>query len=100
MSDDVTVTRNWGDWRKLAVPEEALSGFHITSTAGGTKARLPRPSLAAYMSCEQIPDDVEFGHSCQHGQAPHSIKVLIMKSHNPAAVYRRLREKAESEVTE
>jgi hypothetical protein len=41
------------------------------------------------MSCERIPGDVEFGHSCQHGEAPHSIKVLIMKSHNPAAVYRR-----------
>jgi hypothetical protein len=57
----VAVTRGWGDWRQIEVPLDAL-GFHITDFAGGTRQRLPRRTLAAYMSCEAIPEGAEFGH--------------------------------------
>jgi hypothetical protein len=70
MSETVTVTRGWGDYRRLDVPEGELSGFHMASTAGGTKAALPRPTLAAYMSRDVIPEDIDFAHSCLHGSGP------------------------------
>jgi len=43
------------------------------------------------MLCTAIPDDVgrAFGHSCQHGPPPHSIKVLIPKGAN-RDIYARL----------
>ena len=83
MSDVVRVTRGWGDWRKIDVPREKLSGWHMTSTQGGHGAPLPRPALAAYMGCDAIPADAEFGHSCLHGPAAHRIKVLVQKVDNP-----------------
>jgi len=86
----VAVARGWGDWRRLQVDETVLFDFHMATCAGGTQRNLPRPTLAAYMSCDAIPDGVEFGHSCRHGPAPHQIKVLIFKSHNDRAVYERL----------
>lgn len=92
---DVVVTRGWGDWRKLSVPLDVLARFHMTSDAGGTKARLPRPMLAAYMSCTAIPEGVEFGHSCLHGPPPHSIKVLVQQRDNDRALYQELRAQAE-----
>jgi hypothetical protein len=87
----VAVTRGWGDWRQLEVPLDALSGLHITDFAGGTGQRLPRPTLAAYMSCDAIPEGAEFAHSCRHGSGPHRIKVLIFKSHNERKIYEQLR---------
>lgn len=66
----ITVVRGWGDGRTLDVEAEQLNGFHITTYAGGTLGRLPRPTLAAYMSCTAIPDGAEFGHSCGHGPPP------------------------------
>ncbi len=95
MAAPVVVARGWGDWRRIEVPLDALSGWHVTSSAGGTKAPLPRPTLAGYMSCEEIPADADFGHSCVHGVGPHQIKVLVFKSHNPKAVYERLLAQAE-----
>jgi hypothetical protein len=90
----VTVTRGWGDWRKLDVDEDALSDFHIATGQGGHRAPLPRPMLAAFMSCDDIPEDTEFGHSCGHGPPPHRIKVLVQKVDNRASVYARLHDLA------
>jgi hypothetical protein len=89
----VVVTRGWGDWRQIEVPVNALSDFRFTEFAGGTQQRLPRPTLAAYMSCEAIPEGADFGHSCEHGSGPHSIKVLIFSSHNRRKLYEQLRQR-------
>ena len=96
MDDQIIVARGWGDWRRLTLPRDALSGLHMATTAGGTLAPLPRPTLAAYMSCEAIPPGEEFGHSCTRGPPPHRIKVLIFKSHNAPRTYQQL----EAEVRE
>lgn len=88
---EVIVSRNLGGV-KICVPASALSGLHIAEAAGGTGARLSRPSLAAYMSCESIPDDYfpVFGHSCRHGPPPHRIKVVIPKGVNERTIYAEL----------
>lgn len=86
----VRVTRGWGDWRKLDVPLDALSGWHVAVAQGGHGARLPKPALAAYMSCEEIPSEADFGHSCVHGPPPHRIKVIVQRVDNRAA-YPRLK---------
>ncbi len=95
MPERVTVTRDRGDWRKIEVESDQLDGWHIATAQGGHGARLPHRMLAAYMSCEAIPDGAAFAHSCAHGPPPHRIKVLIQKVDNPPAVYRRLRGLAE-----
>ncbi len=94
----IVVNRGWGDWRKIVVPEEALSGFHLADFAGGTHSRLPRTCLAAYMSCDVIPDDTDFGHSCTHGPAPLRIKVLIHEAGNEKS-YARLQALARNQET-
>jgi hypothetical protein len=86
----VVVCRGWGDYRLAEVPVSALSGLHMTEFAGGSRARLPRATLAAYMSCDAVPEGEEFGHSCLHGRGPHMIKVLVIKKHNDPAVHRYL----------
>ena len=86
----VVVSRQWGDWRRITVPASALSGFHMTTITGGVRAHMPRPTLAGYMSCEDIPAGADFGHTCEHGPPPHRIKILIFKSHNTPAIYRKL----------
>ena len=92
----VVVARSWGGVG-IEVAEIDLRGFVITDSAGGTAARLPRPTLAAYMLCTSIPEDSwgVFGHSCRHGPPPHKIKVLTFKGHNAAATYEKLRSQAE-----
>jgi hypothetical protein len=91
----VIVSRQWGDWRQIRVPISVLSGFHITTVTGGVNVRIPRPTLAAYMSCEDIPAGADFGHTCKHGPPPHRIKVLIFKSHNAPAIYKQVYAEAE-----
>lgn len=45
----VTVVRGWGDHRRLDVTAGELSGFHVTTVAGGTSAALPRALLSLRM---------------------------------------------------
>ena len=98
MNDDlleVVVSRNLGG-TKVRLPVSALDGLHMTNSAGGTGARLPRTTLAAYIWCSSIPDDYwsAFGHSCSHGPPPHRIKVVIPRGANSRVVYEKLLELA------
>jgi hypothetical protein len=93
-SSCVVISRGWADWRKAQVPVAEVSGLHVTRVAGGTRAPLPRPVLAGYISCDVIPEDGDFGHSCTHGAAPHRIKVLILKGDNTRQIYELLRGRA------
>lgn len=91
----VVVKRDWFDDRTAAVPRSAISGLHFATWSGGTNSSLPRPTLAGYISCYYV-RDVEFGRSCRHGRPPHSIKVLIFRTHNDMRVYRELCSEASS----
>jgi hypothetical protein len=86
----VCIRRGWFDYRSVDVPFSALTGWHMTTDAGGTHARLPRATLAAYVLCTDLPAGEEFGHSCIHGRPPHSIKVLVFKNAN-LEIYKDLR---------
>ena len=92
----VTVSRQWNDWRRIAVPVWALSGFHINQWSGGVGAQAPYAGVYAYMSCADIPAGEEFAHSCQHGVGPHRIRVYVSRKYNPPGLYRRLRQAAET----
>jgi hypothetical protein len=75
--------RRGGRGCKTEVPLTALEGFHATYNVGGIEGRFfTHPRLAAYMSCEMIPEEARetFGHSCQHGPPPHKIRVIVRTS--------------------
>ncbi len=91
----VRVKRNWFG-AAIKVPENELSGLHVATQSGGVRAQLSRPILAAYMSCDAIPDGAYFEHSCLHGEGPHRIKVLIPKAGNARATYDRLASQLEA----
>jgi hypothetical protein len=92
MSDPmVTVTRQRGDSPKMAIPETALSGFHLAHSTGVLGAPLPGAALAAYMSATEIPEAAELGDDGAHRPRPRRIKVLIQKVDNDTTVYKRLR---------
>lgn len=42
------------DWRRIRIPVSALNGLHVVKISGG------RPTLAAYMSCDDIPSGADF----------------------------------------
>jgi hypothetical protein len=90
----VLVTRGWGDPRTIPVVTTRLRNVHNATDEGGARRRLRRTMLAGYIDCDLIPAGVPFGHSCQHGAGPHSIKVLIRCRDNAPAAIRRLRELA------
>src|SRR3954471_24248071 len=92
----VTVTRGWGDRRTACVPLSALRNPHMATDQGGRRRRLPRPMLAAYVWCTCVPDGVPFGHSHEHGDVPHSIKVLIRRRDNHGSIYEALRDAAKA----
>ena len=82
----VTVVRQPGAYSAITVRFGALWHFHERSVSGGVGAPSGRPFTYARMSCEQIPDGSDFGHSCLHGPPPHAILVCIVKSHNEKPV--------------
>jgi hypothetical protein len=54
----VCIRRQWNDHRLVAVPPDALRGFHSRSRFGGMGAASPRPFLHARLSCDRLPRDV------------------------------------------
>src|SRR5690349_11090508 len=92
----VTVTRGWGDRRTICVPLSALRNVHWATDQGGRRRRLPRPMLAGYMWCDVVPEGAPFGHSHEHGDVPHSIKVLIRRRDNHGSIYEVLRDAAKA----
>lgn len=89
----VRVTRSPGDCR-VSVPVRALDGFTMTAYTGGRGHRLPRPMLAARVSCQDLPS-VPW-HSCKHGPPPHRILVVVPRAHNDQGIYHRLHSAAEN----
>ena len=67
---------------------------HLATFSGGTQAPLPRPMLAAFISCADIVDG-SIAHSCMHGPGPHYIKVIVPKTANDKKVVAELCRSAE-----
>lgn len=59
-------------------------------TNGGVQVPCPQYFIHANVFCNEIHGD--FAHSCQHGPAPHNIKVCITKVDNDPDVFSKLLE--------
>jgi hypothetical protein len=83
----IVVRAHWNqaNWLKvLAIPLDALSGFHWTRYSEGNPTVAPRPLLHAYVSCHVIPRGEDFAHECESGgRRPHRVKVCILPRDNP-----------------
>lgn len=88
----VVVRRQWNDSRQGRVDFNKIQDIRWSKVSGGIKARTPEPLLMGFVWCDEI--EGEIGHSCIHGQAPHSIKVCIVKKDNNSIVYQWLKERA------
>lgn len=90
----VTVCRHPADYQRGSVPFGRLTRVHLATFSGGTQAPLPRPMLAAFISCADIVDG-SIAHSCMHGPGPHYIKVIVPKTANDKKVVAELCRSAE-----
>ena len=90
--EQVSIRRQYNDYRVAKVPFPGLSDIHWSRVSGGVNSVAPQPFLHAYVWCNQI--EGEIAHSCQHGPGPHHIKVVILKKDNPPEVYEKVLEKA------
>ncbi len=65
---------------------------------GGVNRRTNRPTIFSMVSCDAF-EQGEVAHSCQHGSAPHAIKVCVTKTDNDEQIYNRLKALADEEAT-
>ena len=86
----VSVRRQWNDYRVGEVDLADLGSLRWDSASGGVGARTPQPFIHGYVSCDAIRGDI--AHSCQHGSAPHTIKVCVVKKDNPREVWDKVHE--------
>jgi hypothetical protein len=87
------VRRQWNNWMKGKVRADAITDLHFDRLSGGVRTRAPREFLHGYIWCDEIVEGT-VAHSCQHGTAPHYIKVCIVKKDNSQAIYAKLKDKA------
>ena len=80
----------------VRVPVADIQGLHWAVWEGGRGFFLDHPAIAGYITCDLIPEWLrpDFGHSCTHGDAPHRVKVLIVKRRRDAAAYAYVRDLA------
>lgn len=113
----ITVARGPG-LAPITVPVRRLAGWHVATRFASGRYLFPRPMIAAYMICTDIPEETReaFGHLCKHGPGPHLIRVAILPrgarlraetlllrlsrwvyavKGNPYSASRRLRQRAE-----
>jgi len=91
-SQRVRIRRQFNDPMVAECPTSALQDFCWDVISGGVKARAPQWFLFAFVDCTEVIGDI--AHSCQHGSAPHSIKVCVVKIDNDPETYAALAEKA------
>lgn len=91
LSEDtkVQVRRKWKDHMTGTVLLKDLGGFHRSQISGGILVKAPRPFIHAYMDCTDIIDG-EIAHSCEHGEPPHNIKVVLTRKDNERKFWRQL----------
>lgn len=84
----ITVRRQWNDYRQAEISLDDISGLHWSNFSGGVRAPSPHTMIYGYVSCTDVQGDI--GHSCMHGEAPHNIKVCVVKKDNSNEVYKIL----------
>jgi hypothetical protein len=76
----IKIRRQWNDWRIASVDHENIDTLHWDDLSGGVRGRAPSMFIHGYTWCDQVKGEI--AHSCQHGPAPHRIKVCIVKKDN------------------
>ena len=84
----VRIRRQWDDGRIGEVSEDDLHHVAWDTISGGVNAPAPQPFLHGYVWCTDV--EGEIAHSCEHGPAPHWIKVCIVKKDNDSKIYQAL----------
>lgn len=92
----VAIRRQWNDWKIAEINLEKLTGLHWDEISGGVQKRSPRPFIHGYCNCTDIVGEIS--HSCQHGDAPHHIKVCVVKKDNPKQVFEKVRERVKEMI--
>lgn len=77
---------------------EYLQDVRWQNTSGGVHAKSGQDLLYGYIYCNQIIEG-EIGHSCEHGEAPHYIKVFIPMKDNDKDIIMKLKEMADRNST-
>ena len=70
---NVTIHRGGGG--DVVVPISVLHGFRVEPDLSHGRVRY---RLSALMSCTDLPAGETFGHFCEHGPPPHTIRVLLL----------------------
>jgi hypothetical protein len=82
----VTVRRSWNSWESAQVYVGEVANPLWDVGGGGTKETPPEAFIYGYIFCDAIVSG-SVAHSCLHGTAPHSIKVVILRKDNPPRIY-------------
>jgi hypothetical protein len=77
---DIYIRRQWSDWRIAKTKLSKLSDLKWDYISGGVNVPAPQYFVHAYIWCDEY--EGELAHSCEHGDAPHSIKVCVVKKDN------------------
>lgn len=89
----ITVRRQPNDWRQAVYRLGTITWFRFDSVSGGVMNETD-----TLIWCNAWCDGMESGeiaHSCQHGPAPHEVKVCILESDNDPPVFSVVRQLAE-----
>jgi hypothetical protein len=84
----IAIKRQPTDYRTGFVLAGSISGLRWDDMTGGVFQRTGVYPYG-YVSCADIVDG-EIGHSCRHGQGPHSIKVCVIKKSSHSIAYKKL----------
>jgi hypothetical protein len=78
----VQVRRQWNRLRKIAVYRlDDVADIRWRKFSGGLGHKANRLYLHGYVMCDQMVEG-RLAHSCQHGPAPHRVKVCITRKGN------------------
>jgi hypothetical protein len=84
----VFIRRQWNDYRTAEVELSRIEGLHWDIVSGGVRAPSPQPFVHGYVKCTDVIGDI--AHSCSHGEAPHTIKVCIVKKDNDPKIWQKI----------
>jgi hypothetical protein len=84
----IYIRRQWNDWRIGEVEFDKISGLRWDFASGGVHAVSPQPFVYGYVDCTEVKGEI--GHSCAHGEAPHRIKVCIVKKDNEKETWQKI----------
>jgi hypothetical protein len=86
----VRIRRQWNDWQIGEIDFDKLANLHWDILSGGVQAPAPQYFIHGCCWCTDIVGEI--AHSCVHGDAPHWIKVCVVKKDNEPEVFKRLLE--------